>query len=774
MRSRSPTRCDARTRTTCSHRDLKPANVFLSSSGAKVLDFGLAKLRTELAQSGRATGDTAPIEVTKHNEVLGSAPYMAPERFGGHEADTRTDIFAFGVLVYEMVTGRRAFARDSTAATLAALMAGDLPPMQLAASPGPDLEWIVRKAVARNPADRWQSMADVHALLKRLAGTGLSQPVAMAGRSWWMPALTALLLVSALGALGFVWGGRGPARSGEPMALSVVPPTAHTFTPTEGSVTSAQLALSRDGRALVFVATGSNGSPQLWVRRLSSLAPIPLPGTEGATFPFWSPDGASVGFFARQALRIIDLAGGPARVLAPVDNGRGGAWSENHDIIYAPKTDGVVMRVSAAGSASSAVTSLDTVPGASGHRWPHFLPGGRRFLFFARNSEKESDEGIYLASLNGGPARMVLNARSGAAFLPPNRILFVADGTLISREFDPESGRVTGPQVPVAEHVATSSNFYSAFAAASNGTIAYGPVAMSSDLVWKTREGRIDGTVGALGQHVDFGLSPDGRKVAVAEVDGENAFADIFVIDLSRGGQKSKITFARVMDATPVWAPDGQQIVFRSNRRTAHDLYLIDPGRPGSEVQFQLSPSGKYPTSWSPDGGEIVYHVRRPGSGFDILVAEARPGSAAQALLDTSSNEMQGQLSPDGRWLAYTSDESNKPEVYIRAKAGGPRKPVSVKGGVDPRWARTSGELFYIDTTSRRLTSVAVSLRDTDVVLGAPRELFEVRDVSFFPPYLSTYDVSPDGTRFLVRDPKEDVRTTPLAVLLNWTTPPQR
>ena len=755
------------------HRDLKPANVFLSSSGAKVLDFGLAKLRTELAQGGRAMGDTAPIEVTKHNEVLGSAPYLAPERLEGHEADTRTDIFAFGVLVYEMVTGRRAFARDSTAATLAAMMAGDLPPMQLAASPGPDLEWIVRKAVARNPADRWQSMADVHALLKRLAGTGLSQPVAMAGRSWWMPAVTALLLVSTLGALGFIWGGRGPAPSTEPVVLSVVPPTGHTFTPTEGSVTSAQLALSPDGRALVFVGTGSNGSRQLWLRRLSSLAPIPLPGTEGASFPFWSPDGASIGFFARQALRIIDLAGGPARVLAPVDNGRGGAWSENDDIIYAPETDGVVMRVSAGGGPSSAVTSLDTVPGASGHRWPHFLPGGRRFLFFARNPEKESDEGIYLASLDGGPARMVLNAHSGAAFLPPNRILFVADGTLISREFDPESGRVSRPQVPVAERVATSSNFYSAFSASSNGTIAYGPVAMSSDLVWKTRDGRIESIVGALGQYVDFGLSPDGSNVAVAQADGENAFADIYVIDLSRGGQKSKITSSRATDATPVWAPDSQQIVFRSNRRTAHDLYLVDPQRPGSEVQFEVSPGGKYPTSWSAQG-EIVYHLRRPETGFDVMIMEARPGSAARALLETPSNEVQGQLSPDGRWLAYTSNESNRPEVYIRAKAGGPRRPVSVKGGIDPRWSRKSGELFYIDTTSWRLTSVAVSFRDTDIVLGAPRELFEVRDVSFTAPYLSTYDVSPDGMRFLVRDPKEDVRTTPLAVLLNWTTPPQR
>jgi eukaryotic-like serine/threonine-protein kinase len=755
------------------HRDLKPANVFLSASGAKVLDFGLAKLRTALAQGGRAMGDTRPIEVTKHNEVLGSAPYMAPERLEGHEADTRTDIFAFGVLVYEMVTGRPAFARASTADTLAALLTADLPPMQMPASLAPDLEWIVRKAVARNPADRWQSMADVHALLKRLAGTGLSQPVATARRSWWIPALTSLLLLSALGALGFVWGGRGPARSGEPIALSVVPPMGHTFSPTEGSVTSAQLALSPDGRAVVFVGTGSNGSRQLWLRRLSSLAPVPLAGTEGATFPFWSPNGASVGFFARQALRIIDLAGGPARRLAPVANGRGGSWSENDDIIYAPETDGVVMRVSAGGGAASAVTSLDTVSDGVGHRWPHFLPGGRRFLFFARNAQKESEEGIYLASLDGGPARMVLNAHSGAAFLPPNRILFVADGTLVSREFDPESGGVTGPQVPLAEHVATSSNFYSAFSAAGNGTIAYGPVAMRSDLVWKTREGRIDGTVGALGQYVDFGLSPDGTKVAVAEVDGENAFTDIYVINLSRGGQKSKITFSRVTDATPVWAPDGQRIVFRSNRRAAHDLYLIDPERPGSEVDFQFSPAGKYPTSWSRDG-EIVYHLRRPESGFDVLVAEARPGSAAHALLDTSSNEVQGQLSPDGRWLAYTSDESNTPEVYLRAKAGGPRKPVSVKGGIDPKWARTSGELFYIDTTSRRLTSVSVSFRDTDVVLGAARELFEVRDVSFFPPYLSTYEVSPDGTRFLVRDPKEDVRTTPLAVLLNWTTPPQR
>jgi len=381
-------------------------------------------------------------------------------------------------------------------------------------------------------------------------------------------------------------------------------------------------------------------------------------------------------------------------------------------------------------------------------------------VFFVRNPGKESDEGIYLASLNGGPTRMVLNTHSGASFVPPNRILFVADGTLISREFDPESGRVTGPQVPVAEHVATSSNFYSAFAA-SNGTVAYGRVAMTSDLVWKTREGRLESTVGTLGQYVDFALSPDGNKVAVAQADGENAFADIYVIDLSRGGQKSKITSSRVTDATPVWAPDGQQIVFRSNRRAGHDLYLIDPDRPGSEVDFQFSATGKYPTSWSRDG-EIVYHVRRPEKGFDVLVADARPGSTARALLDTSSNEVQGQLSPDGRWLAYTSDESNRPEVYIRAKAGGPRKPVSVKGGIDPKWARTSGELFYIDTTSRRLTSVGVSFRDSDVVLGAPRELFEVQQVSFSPPYLSTYDVSPDGTRFLVMVDQSDATLGPI------------
>jgi len=754
------------------HRDLKPANVFLSRTGAKVLDFGLAKLLTALAEGRQAMGDTAPIEVTKRNEVLGSAPYIAPERLEGHEADTRTDIFAFGVLVYEMVTGRRAFARDSTADTLAALMAGDVPPMQLVASLGPELEWIVRKAVARHPADRWQSMADVHALLKRLAGPGLSQPKTTAARSWWMPALAALLLVAFLAALGFVWGGRGPAGSAEPIALSVVPSTGHAFTPTDASVTSAQLALSPDGRALVFVGTGGNGS-QLWLRQLSSLEPVPIPGTEGATFPFWSPNGASVGFFAHQALRVIDRAGGPARKLAPVDTPRGGSWSENGDIIYAPETDGVLMRVSADAGAPSAVTSLDTVPGAIGHRWPHFLPGGRRFLFFARNTEKQSDEGIYLASLDGGPARMVLNAHNGAAFLPPNRILFVADGTLISREFDPESGRVTGPQVPLVEHVATSSNFYSAFAAANNGTIAYGPVAMKSDLVWKTRDGQIDGLLGALGQYVDFGLSPDGRKVAVAEVEGGSAFADIYVIDLSRGGQKSKITSSRMTDATPVWAPDGQQIVFRSNRRAAHDLYMIDPGRPGSEVQFDVSPGGKYPSSWSAQGG-VVYHLRRPDTGFDVMMADARSGGAAQPLLDTSSNEVQGQLSPDGRWLAYTSDESNKPEVYIRATAGGSRKAVSVKGGVDPKWARKSGELFYIDLTSRRLTSVAVAFRDRDVLLGAPRGLFELRDVSFTAPYLSTYDVSPDGTRFLVRDPKEDVRTTPLAVLLNWTTPPRR
>jgi Tol biopolymer transport system component len=369
---------------------------------------------------------------------------------------------------------------------------------------------------------------------------------------------------------------------------------------------------------------------------------------------------------------------------------------------------------------------------------------------------------------------MVLSAHSGGAFLPPDRILYVADATLMAREFNPDSGQVTGPQIPVAQNVATSSNFYSAFAAASNGTIAFGPAAMTSDLVWSTRDGRIEGTLAALGQHVDFRLSPNARRVALSEVDRENAFADVSVIDLDRGAQKSRITSERATDASPVWAPDGQQIVFRSNRRTAHDLYLIKPEHPGSEVPFLSSSSGKYPTSWSPDGRYVVYHTREPQAGFNVLIAEARVGSVPRRLLHGPSNEVQGQLSPDGRWLAYTSDESGTFEVYVRAAAGGLRKPVSIKGGVDPHWARNTGELYYIDTSSRRLAVVAVAVRGVDLVLSAPRELFDVRDVALSSPYPSTYDVTPDGTRFLLRIPREDVRSTPLAVLLNWTASPSR
>jgi eukaryotic-like serine/threonine-protein kinase len=746
------------------HRDLKPANIFITKMGATVLDFGLAKLRPPSGGQSVVQADTVPLDATSAGTLVGSAPYMAPERLEGQDADHRTDVFGYGVLLYEMLTGRRAFDGNSPAALIAAILSSEPPPLGLPHPKASDLEWIVRRCLAKKPEDRWQSMADVGAVLKRFAADVPEVSRAPRPRRFWLaPAVILLVSLATAAWIASRWTSRHPAD--QPIAFSVNPPVAGMFTPTGSSLQTSQLALSPDGRSIAFVAV-VGGVSRLWIQNFSAVTTAPLPGTEGATFPFWSPDSQSLGFFSDGFLRRIDVAGGRPRQLAQAENGRGGAWNTANDILFSRDTNTPLSRISASiGGTPTEATHLDASRGEASHRWPCFLPDGRRFLFFVR-IPSSTHEGIYLGSLDGTPPKLMINTNAGGVFVPPNRILYVNGGTLLARTFNIADGTPTGNIAQIADNVGTSSNFYAAVSASSTGAIAYASIAMTSDLGWMDRRGRRLGTVSTAGQHVDFRLSHDNRLVAIAQVASETDRSDIHVVDLG-SNNKRPITSAQATDASPVWSPDARRLVFRSNRASEHDLYWTDSTRSGSESVFQTSESGKYPTSWSTDGKRIAFHVDNGDSGWDVMIVEAVEGSEPQPFLRASSDEFQAQFSRNNQWIAYSSDESGRPEVYVEslARPGNPVQ-VSENGGTDPRWRGDGLELFYISAKGE-LTAAALRYRGDSVETTARQPLFTVLDVIRSQPFTSTYDVAADGQRFLVRIPLTDVRTTPLTVLLN-------
>ena len=723
------------------HRDLKPANVFLTRTGVKLLDFGLAKLVP--ARPGRIDrdADTVPFDATAPGTVVGSAPYIAPERLEGREADARTDVFGFGLVLYEMLTARRAFAGGSPAALIAAILSGEPAPLQITHPRAEDLAWLLRRCLAKDPELRWQTMADVKAFLRHLARRDFATPPRRRLPRAVLPML-AIAVAAASGALvGVFWRVTRAAGPPMPLALVVHPPAGGTFTPTEGSRQTAQVAIAPDGRVLAYIGTGSDGTSQVWVRRLDSVDARAVPGTVNATYPFWSPDGTSIGFFAEGGLFRVDLRGGPPRLIAAAPDGRGGAWSPDGHILFAPTVVGTIHRVSADGGAATPVTQLAGERKETSHRWPVFLPDGERFLYYAHSTEPAL-EGLYLKS-PGEEARFLVNTDYGGAFLPPDRILFLAEDTLLAQDVDLARGRTRGDPMPVADHVGGSSNFYGAFCASANGVIAYASAGSTSDLVWMNREGHARETVSAGRGHVDFRLSDDGRLLALTDVNPATLRSDIYVIDLARGTRVRVIT-TEGGDASPVWAPDAGRLVFRSERRLVQELFVKEVYGTAPERLLYSSRFAKYPTSWSRDGQWIAFHTRDDVTRWDVIITPVRGGPPRQ-VLRSPVNERQAHFSPDGRWLAFTSDESKQDEVYVQS-IGDPdvRLQVSVNGGDDPRWRSDGRELFYVSRDGY-LVSAAVRHTGDRLVTDPPQRLFQLRAAPSRPPYLSSYDVTPDG-----------------------------
>ena len=764
------------------HRDLKPGNVMLTKSGVKLLDFGLAKAIATPAEKGSLTSLPTQQGLTQEGTILGTFQYMAPEQLEGKEADARTDIFALGATLYEMATGNKAFTGTSQASLIGAILHKEPPPISTSEPMSPPaLDRIVKTCLAKDPEDRFQTAHDVRLQLQWIAeggsAAGLPVPVAAARKSreriaW---ALAALASVVALGLAAFVL----THRREPPLMIqtTILPPEKSAFV-----FDSGPMALSPDGARLAFAAPTPDGRSLLWVHPLKGMAAQPLAGTEGATYPFWSPDSRFLGFFSGGKLKKIDASGGPSQTLCDAQQGRGGTWNREGIILFSPSPRDPISQVSAAGGAPAPLTVLDKSKGEFSHRFPFFLPDGRHFLYSAYSVQAglgpKDSATLYVGSLDSKERSLLLRTRSNAVFVPrkamsaEGQLLFVRERTLVAQGFDSERLRLKGEAVPVGESVAYFASVgYGVFAASENGFLAYQPGGGEglSRLAWFDRSGKEIETIGAPLDYAHPRLSHDGRRVTVDVVDAKSGNSDIWVIDLQRS-TSTRLTFGPSNNSNPIWSPDDSRIAFSSNRNGIPDLYQKSSSGTGSEEPLYLEPtSAKLASDWSLDSRFIAFSAigMTTKSGYDLWtlsLADRKP----QVFLSTPASEVQSRFSPDGHWLAYVSDESGKQEVYVQPfPASGGKWQISTTGGKEPVWSRDGKELFYsTGDPDNKLMAVDVKTGPS-FEAGTPKALFEMHlNRSALS---SRYDVSTDGKRFLLNVPVGEFKSNPITLVQNWT-----
>jgi Tol biopolymer transport system component len=754
------------------HRDLKPDNVMLTKSGLKLLDFGLAKPAvlgptSELTSSPTIAATSG--NVTREGTILGTLLYMAPEQLEGREADPRTDIFAFGAVLYEMVTGRKAFSGTSRASVISAIMR-EQPESIRALQPlaPPALERVVRACLAKDPEERWQNVRDVASQLRWIEEGGsqagiLVSPASARRKGQGIAWVLAALAVAAAAALFAVLLSRRPEATSS-IRTSILPAEKTSFVADEGSL----MALSLDGTRLVFAASSVEDPAKflLWIRPLNSTSPRALPGTEGALYPIWSPDGSAVAFMADKRLKKINLSSGAVQTLCDFSTqraesdwiGKGGTWNREGVIAFAPDPRGGLYKVSASGGTPVRLTELDKAAGEFSHRYPGFLPDGRHFLYLAlavsKDGEKEPN-GIYVGSLDSKERRLLRRTDSVNAPLftvsGGGYMLFESKRGLMVQRFDPKNLALSGEPVILEGR----EELYSV--SATNSLALWNPRTSTSQLVWLDREGRRLATVGKPAAYFDARLSHDGRRIAAVLADDQSASYDIWIIDISRN-VTTRLTSGPDPNLAPVWSPDDTRVIYAEEHGARTDLRVRNTSGAGNEeILFSKGSDYIAPGDWSPDGRFVPLMFY--GKGLWILSVADR---TAAPFASSVASEDAASYSPDGRYLAYSSDEAGRSEVYVRAMAGREDQwQVSTAGGYHPLWSGDGKEIVY--NTSDGMVMSAGVRTDPKVELTAPRPLFDGKDIE------GPYGLSPDGNRLLAGVKSRDARESPIILVQNWT-----
>jgi serine/threonine protein kinase len=783
------------------HRDLKPANIKVRPDGTvKVLDFGLAKA---LEPAGALTGDlsasptmTSPA-MTRIGVILGTAAYMSPEQARGREVDKRADIWAFGCVLYEMLTGRPAFPGADVSEVLAGVIKSDVAWNLLPANTPPKLRALLRRCLDKDPKHRLRDIGDARIDIEEVLATPYERssvpPAIPRGRrerlAW---AVAAIGIVAAVATGVVAYWRPTPAADTRVFRSSLLPPAGVNYPAV--LVPSARFALSPDGRRLAFVGAENpqgtlaeilaGGVTRLWVQSLDGGAAQPLAGTEGAIGPFWSPDSRFLGFRAGNKVKTIGLAGGPPLILADTNGTHGGTWNRDGVILFSSTGVGNPIRlVSVSGGAPTTVTRLNTDNGETQHWDPFFLPDGRHFLYLAIGSKTSpaSPNGIYVTALDSNEAKLLVPGGSNGLYAQ-GHLFFLRQQTLVAQPFDLERLELTGDAVAIAEQVMTGggSGIRGAFTVSETGVLAYQPGSAEmggnadplSQLVWFDRSGKRIGALGDPARFRNAQLAPDGRRVAVNLFDTSRRTRDIWLVDTARG-IRTRFTFDPGDEAALVWSPDGSRLVFSAQG----DLSLKASSGAGVEEKLVADDRGNSPSDWSRDGRFILFSAFAAASDLWILplFGDRKPFP----FLQTSFSEDLGFFSPDGLWIAYVSNESGRNEVYVapflglrgEPTAAAPGTPggkwqVSAAGGNWPRWRSDGKEIFYLAPDSKLMVA-AVNGQGSAFEVDAVRPLFDMRPVTN---QRFMYDVSADGQRFLVNTPAEEGSSAPapITLVVNW------